>query len=100
MRRGFSVSEYGVTTVETGEVFATEDEEQVYAHLGYQLIPPELRENTESWRPPARAAAARSSSSATSWATCTPLDVVERRQGDARGDGGWRRGRAAIAIWP
>jgi DNA polymerase (family 10) len=45
-RRGFSVSEYGITTVETGEVFATEDEEAVYAHLGYQFIPPELRENT------------------------------------------------------
>jgi DNA polymerase (family X) len=45
-RRGFSVSEYGITTVETGEVFATEDEEQVYAHLGYQFIAPELRENT------------------------------------------------------
>src|SRR5919204_529685 len=29
-----------------GEVFATEDEEQVYAHLGYQFVPPELRENT------------------------------------------------------
>src|SRR5919198_5222617 len=46
VRRGFSVSEYGVTTVETGEVFATEDEEAVYTHLGYQFIPPELRENT------------------------------------------------------
>jgi DNA polymerase (family 10) len=46
VRRGFSVSEYGVTTVETGEVFATEDEEAVYEHLGYQFIPPELRENT------------------------------------------------------
>ena len=46
VRRGFSVSEYGVTTVETGEVFATEDEGEVYAHLGYQFIPPELRENT------------------------------------------------------
>ena len=46
VRRGFSVSEYGVTTLATGEVFANEDEEQVYAHLGYQFIPPELRENT------------------------------------------------------
>ncbi len=45
VRRGFSVSEYGVTTVATGEVFATEDEAEVYAHLGYQFIPPELREN-------------------------------------------------------
>ena len=42
---GFSVSEYGVTVVETGEVhrFATEDE--LYRFLGYDLIPPELREN-------------------------------------------------------
>jgi len=46
VRRGFSVSEYGITTVVTGEVFVTEDEEEVYAHLGYQFIPPELRENT------------------------------------------------------
>jgi DNA polymerase (family 10) len=44
-RRGLSISEYGVTVVETGEVhrFATEDE--LYRFLGYDLIPPELREN-------------------------------------------------------
>jgi DNA polymerase (family 10) len=46
VRRGFSVSEYGVTTVATGAVFTTLDEEEVYAHLGYQFVPPELRENT------------------------------------------------------
>ena len=45
VRRGFSVSEYGITTVETGEVFGAADEEDVYAHLGYAFIPPELREN-------------------------------------------------------
>jgi DNA polymerase (family 10) len=45
VRRGFSVSEYGVQTVETGEVFQTRSEEELYAYLGYQLIPPELREN-------------------------------------------------------
>ena len=45
VRRGFSVSEYGITTVETGEVASFEDEEGVYAHLGYAYIPPELREN-------------------------------------------------------
>jgi DNA polymerase (family 10) len=45
VRRGLSVSEYGVETVETGEVFRTKDEEEVYAHLGYQFIPAELREN-------------------------------------------------------
>jgi DNA polymerase (family X) len=44
-RRGLSISEYGVTTVETGEVFATEDERALYEFLGYQPIPPELREN-------------------------------------------------------
>ena len=45
VKRGFSISEYGVTTVETGDVFATEDEDALYEFLGYQPIPPELREN-------------------------------------------------------
>jgi DNA polymerase (family X) len=46
VRRGLSVSEYGVETVETGDVFRTRSEEEVYAHLGYQFVPPELRENS------------------------------------------------------
>jgi DNA polymerase (family X) len=45
VRRGFSVSEYGVLSVESGESLQAADEEQVYAHLGYAWIPPELREN-------------------------------------------------------
>jgi DNA polymerase (family X) len=45
VRRGFSVSEYGVQTVETRELFQTRDEADLYEHLGYQFIPPELREN-------------------------------------------------------
>src|SRR5215210_3459031 len=45
VRRGYSVSEYSVTTVETGEELACADEEELYAHLGYAYIPPELREN-------------------------------------------------------
>jgi DNA polymerase (family 10) len=45
VRRGLSISEYGVTTVETGEVFTTRDEAALYDFLGYQFIPPELREN-------------------------------------------------------
>jgi DNA polymerase (family 10) len=45
VRRGLSISEYGVTTVETGDVFKTADEDAVYEFLGYQPIPPELREN-------------------------------------------------------
>ncbi len=45
VRRGLSISEYGVTTVETGAVFESADEDAVYEFLGYQPIPPELREN-------------------------------------------------------
>jgi DNA polymerase (family X) len=45
VRRGFSVSEYGVTEAESGEVFTAVSEEEVYERLGYAFIPPELREN-------------------------------------------------------
>ena len=45
VKRGLSISEYGVTAVETGDVFATQDEDALYEFLGYQPIPPELREN-------------------------------------------------------
>ncbi len=43
--RKLSVSEYGVKNVETGDVFRAADEEELYAFLGYEWIPPELREN-------------------------------------------------------
>jgi len=46
VRQGLSVSEYGITTVETGAVFTAQTEEEVYAYLGYEFIPPELRENS------------------------------------------------------
>src|SRR3954469_22673066 len=45
VRRGLSISEYGVATTETGDVFTTGDEAELYEFLGYQFIPPELREN-------------------------------------------------------
>jgi DNA polymerase (family 10) len=45
VRRGFSVSEYSVTVVETGEEHRFATEEEVYRFLGYDWIPPELREN-------------------------------------------------------
>jgi DNA polymerase (family 10) len=45
VRRGLSVSEYGIAEVETGEVHAFRTEEEVYRFLGYDWIPPELREN-------------------------------------------------------
>ncbi len=45
-RRGLSISEYGVTTVETGEVVTHASEDELYTYLGYAPIPPELREGT------------------------------------------------------
>lgn len=45
-RRGLSISEYGVTTVETGEVVTHESEDELYAYLGYGPIAAELREGT------------------------------------------------------
>ncbi len=45
-RRGLSISEYGVTDVETEEVVTHVSEEELYAYLGYDYIPPELRESS------------------------------------------------------
>jgi DNA polymerase (family 10) len=45
VRRKLSVSEYGVTETESGTVHTHETEEELYRFLGYDWIPPELREN-------------------------------------------------------
>jgi DNA polymerase (family 10) len=45
VKQGLSVSEYSITVVETGEELRHASEEAVYERLGYQWIPPELREN-------------------------------------------------------
>ena len=45
VRRGLSISENGVKDVESGEIYKTGSEEALYEFLGYQYIPPELREN-------------------------------------------------------
>jgi DNA polymerase (family 10) len=45
VRRGFSVSEYSVTVVESGEEHRFAREEDVSGFLGYEWIPPELRED-------------------------------------------------------
>jgi DNA polymerase (family 10) len=45
VRRGLSVSEYSVTEVETGEEHSFATEAEVYRFLGYDWIPPELRED-------------------------------------------------------
>ena len=44
-RRGLSISEYGVTDVESEMVVTHASEEELYDYLGYAYIPPELREN-------------------------------------------------------
>lgn len=44
-RRGLSISEYGVTIVEAGEVVTHATEDELYSYLGYALVPPELRES-------------------------------------------------------
>jgi DNA polymerase (family 10) len=44
-RRGLSISEYGITEVESGEVHTFGAEEELYEWLGYEFIPPELRES-------------------------------------------------------
>ncbi|MFL5952374.1 MAG: DNA polymerase/3'-5' exonuclease PolX [Gaiellaceae bacterium] len=46
VKDGLSVSEYSITVVETGEELTYADEADVYERLGYEFIPPELRENT------------------------------------------------------
>ena len=44
VKRGLSVSEYGVKDTESGEVLTARTEEELYEQLGYAWIPPELRE--------------------------------------------------------
>ncbi|HET7043476.1 MAG TPA: DNA polymerase/3'-5' exonuclease PolX [Gaiellaceae bacterium] len=46
VRRKLSISEYGVTEVEGGEVHTFATEQELYAFLGYAYIPPELREGS------------------------------------------------------
>jgi len=83
VRRGFSVSEYSVTNTETGEEFRAADEEELYAHLGYAYIPPELRENG------GELAAARSDE--------LPV-LVERSdlRGDLHSHSTWSDGKATV----
>ena len=42
--RGLSVSEHGITETESGDVETCATETEVYEHLGYEYIEPELRE--------------------------------------------------------
>ena len=46
IRKGFSLNEYGLFTLEGNERVAGESEREIYERLGYEWIPPELRENS------------------------------------------------------
>jgi len=45
LKLGYSLNEYGLQKVDTGERVAGETEEEIYKALGLEWIPPELREN-------------------------------------------------------
>jgi DNA polymerase (family 10) len=84
VRRGLSISEYGVTHVESGKVFTTRSEHELYEHLGYQYIPPELRENS------GEIAAARKGE-------LPPLVEASDLRGDLHAHSTWSDGKASIA---
>jgi DNA polymerase (family 10) len=46
VRKGLKLSEYGLFTVEGGELIASQTEEAVYQRLGMAWVPPPLREDT------------------------------------------------------
>jgi DNA polymerase (family 10) len=46
LKKGLSLSEYGIKKQSTGEVKKFKDEESFYKYLGLEYIPPELREDT------------------------------------------------------
>jgi DNA polymerase (family X) len=81
--RKLSVSEYGVKNMETGEIFTATDEEELYEFLGYQWIPPELRENR------GELAAAREGS-------LPRLVELEDVAGDLHSHTDWSDGRATL----
>jgi DNA polymerase (family 10) len=45
VKKGLSLSEYGITVLKTGKTEKFDNEEDFYRRLGLQYIPPELREN-------------------------------------------------------
>jgi DNA polymerase (family 10) len=45
IKQGFTLSEYGLFSIEGNQRIAGENEEDVYRRLGYDWVPPELREN-------------------------------------------------------
>jgi DNA polymerase (family 10) len=46
VKRGLTLNEYGLFTIENNERVAGESEQEVYERIGYQWMPAELRENS------------------------------------------------------
>lgn len=44
LKKGYSLSEYGIKELKTGKLHTFPDEKSFYSFLGLQLIPPEIRE--------------------------------------------------------
>jgi len=47
LKKGYSLSEYGIKSIKTNDFFQFEKEEDFYQFLGLLYIPPELREGTD-----------------------------------------------------
>jgi DNA polymerase (family 10) len=47
MKKGLSLSEYGIKNVKTNEILQFKDEKKFYNYLGFQYVPPELREGRD-----------------------------------------------------
>jgi DNA polymerase (family 10) len=83
VRRGLSISEYGVTSTKTGEIARFANEEELYEFLGYAYIPPELREGAGELE------AARKG-------TLPKLIELGDLRGDLHVHSNWSDGRASI----
>ena len=46
LKKGYSLSEHGIKDIKTGEVKKFSNEEGFYSFLGYQYVPPEIREGS------------------------------------------------------
>jgi DNA polymerase (family 10) len=45
LKRGYTLSEYSLSRIDDGSVVASRTEQEIYAALGMEWIPPEMREN-------------------------------------------------------
>ena len=92
-RRGLSISEYGVTTVETGEVVTHASEDELYAYLGYRDDPARAARGNARDRRRARGRASGARRARRSpRRDALPLDLVGGREELDRGDGARREG--------